>query len=310
MAKSASDLEREIRAALGKCALSARGLWHEMRYLIETESDRPGHLQRNGRPISDQQLALAAGCSSKKVARLLQALVDVGLVERSRGCWISGRLAAMHTRRERRRILTQDWRQRGGVSRDTHCDRAVIAAQSRHPPPPSSSLPHTPSLTPPSDPLFGAGAPSASVPVAGNGDGEQRRRERVLTAEQHAARVEFSDWYRCCAWPRGHGGAEYGFEQVDAVKVLECLRHPQVKWNLEKLKALAQLYLDEPEIYGIHGHPLTKFRQRLNYLAGVLARRQQEGATRVLRAADSKPFAGARRALPNLLAGGGRAAAG
>ncbi|HEX8913391.1 MAG TPA: helix-turn-helix domain-containing protein [Humisphaera sp.] len=173
MAKSTTQIEREIRLELLKLGMYARGLWHEMRHLIETESDRPGHLQRNGRPLSDAQLAQAAGCPSDAVARLLQELVDVGLVERVGACWVAGRLASIAEGRLKRRELTREWRAGGGeakavrrrekprekqdrggaVSRDTHRDRSVTAAQpDGPPPPPPGSPPASPLLPPPPPP--------------------------------------------------------------------------------------------------------------------------------------------------------------
>ncbi len=81
MRRSAREIEEGIRRKLSLVELPARGMWHEMRYLIETESDRPGHLQQNGRPISDGQLALRAGCPSEIASQLLRDLGTVGLLE-------------------------------------------------------------------------------------------------------------------------------------------------------------------------------------------------------------------------------------
>ncbi len=153
--------------------------------------------------------------------------------------------------------------------------------------------------TPPSDypPNRSIEPVNEPVPVASATGAVAKHRK--LSPEQQQIRIEFSDWWRCCAWPRKYGGAEYGFERVDAVKVLECLRHSQVAWDLERLKKLAAAYLDEPD----QGHPLTRLCQRLNYLAGVVAR----GTTGYPRLAREDPlgnqraFRGARRPTPSLL---------
>lgn len=113
MAKPVSAIEHEIRLALQKCKLTVRGLWHEMRHLIETESDRPGQLRQNGEPVSEEQLANAAGCSSKKVPLMLQRLQGVRLIELSSdGVWYSARLARIHELEESGRKRTADWRAR------------------------------------------------------------------------------------------------------------------------------------------------------------------------------------------------------
>jgi hypothetical protein len=92
MPRSTLAIDREIRRLIDGLGLTARGLWHEMRRLID-ESDRQGHLQLNGRPMADEQLARRAGCSSTKIAPLLQKLVDAGLIEKADCCWHSPHLA-------------------------------------------------------------------------------------------------------------------------------------------------------------------------------------------------------------------------
>lgn len=162
MARSTHDIEEEISRLLAGCRLITRGLWHEMRRLIEKESNRPGHLQLNGRPINDEQLALRAGCSSSKVAPLLQKLVEVGLIARADRCWHSphlARIAALHDSgarrvREHRERRAQVGRADGTeqphasrVLRNAGCNASVtptpgpLASSSPTPSPPSLPSP-------------------------------------------------------------------------------------------------------------------------------------------------------------------------
>ena len=229
MAKAATAIEQDIRRTLGGLPFEYRGLWHEMRHLIDTESDRPGHLQVNGRPLSGEELAFRAGASHDTVARLIPRLVEVGLVTSANGCYVSRQLAALAERREKRRDLTRTWRQAGGerrsvrrredrktrgsapreegasagVSRDTHCDRAVTGAQPIDSPLPSSgSPPTTPSPT--STPL------PSSVPseradgglAADNGGGAvQDRPPRKRSIGPHHGLVE----HFTAAWAAKYG---------------------------------------------------------------------------------------------------------
>src|SRR4051812_32406681 len=94
MGKSANEIEMGIRAALRVCSLEAKGLWCAMRYVIE-ESDRPGHLRQNGRPMSEAQLAREAGCASDSVARLLQELDESGLLSLADRTWHSAPLTRL-----------------------------------------------------------------------------------------------------------------------------------------------------------------------------------------------------------------------
>lgn len=81
MSRSATDLERDILDMRRRCLAPARGVWADIRRLID-ESDRPGHLRCAGRYLSDAQLALEAGCESDDIAPHLDALVAAGLIVR------------------------------------------------------------------------------------------------------------------------------------------------------------------------------------------------------------------------------------
>jgi hypothetical protein len=166
VAKSTADIERDIRNALTGCALEARGLWHEMRHLIEQyqrqDGGRPGHLQRNGKPLTDVQLSLAAGCTSDVVPRLLQELVDASLIERLSECWLSRPLAKLETTRRRHNEVEKASRSRRVselVSSDTPSDTQSDTGSDadltiRVPSPPVGSLPVPLSPIPPSPSLI------------------------------------------------------------------------------------------------------------------------------------------------------------
>jgi hypothetical protein len=240
-----------------------------MRYLIERQSDRPGHLQRNGRPVSDQQLAVAAGCSSKKVARLLQGLVDVGLVERTDGCWVSGRLAALTVRRAKRRELTKAWRNaggearavrrtkdrraraRGGVSRDTHCDQSVTDAKRVPPSSATSSPPHPLSIS------TSTPAPNAAHSARGGAAAEKTSAERAV--KQPAEFRQLTDyWIERYAQTPGHEGVLWEFDRFDGVTLSALWQ--LVGFNLEAARGVVNAYLaDRSSMY--EGHPMNLFKR-------------------------------------------------
>jgi hypothetical protein len=265
MAKSTSKLEAEIRAALAGLPVAVRGLWHEMRHLIEKQSDRPGHLQRNGRPISERQLAFQAGCNSKKVIPYLDELKEAGLIEKSSGCWHSDKLRRIAEGRAKRRELTSAWRAAGndaprarrrrrgraavGVSRDTQCDQRVTGAK-RAAPAPSRSLSPTPPLShPPTTPEIPVAAQPAAARAMGKSGRVAKGRARILSDEQLAVRNGFQEWWIHDAWPSAHLGVEYeDFDGGDAAAVLKLLRSKAVNWQLARAQALAVIYLKQPEM--------------------------------------------------------------
>lgn len=228
MARLAKDVEREIRAALDRCVLETRGLWHEMRYLIE-QSDRPGHLQLKGRPVSGEQLALAAGSSPDRVAPLLQDLVAVGLIEQAEGgVWYAPTIAQLKQVRERQRTRTNDLRVRqraaGGVTSHA-CNAPVTPREARAHPPPASSLPRSPSSPPPTT-LSGEAAPSPAKPAGAAGRPAKRKpakaaaaaTKRERTDQEHAERNAFNRWFSHECWPRHNNGEIYDFDSADAQK--------------------------------------------------------------------------------------------
>jgi DNA-binding Lrp family transcriptional regulator len=283
LAKGTSEIEREIRRALEQCTVSTRGLWHEMRHLIETESDRPGHLQQNGRPISDRQLAIKAGCPSKKVARLLQELQDSGLIERSDRYWHSPRLARIAQLRadgarrkaeclarsvveakRARRVLRNT---KKGVT-STAGNARVTRGVTPDPTPALFPSPGPLSLIPPTTPSEAALRRAAGKPPTGG-----RGTERKLTDEQVAIRDAFQAWWTEDAYPEQHVGVHYeGFNGADAAAVLKVMRSKRIHWSLEEAKALARVYLRQPEMYGCVGHPLRELGNKLNHYLTQLER--------------------------------------
>ncbi len=107
---------------------------------------------------------------------------------------------------------------------------------------------------------------------------------RKLCVEENEKRVEFSDWWMSAAWPRFHDGATYGFEgERDGPAVLRLLRHPKVKWDLERAKSVALYYLKLQDAYLVHaGKPLPTLAARVNYYASKLDQLNQQGASHVI----------------------------
>lgn len=162
MGKSATEIEADIRSALRVCSLEAKGLWCVMRYVIE-ESDRPGHLRQNGRPMSELQLAREAGCDSSTVTRLQQELEEAGLLTRSERTWHSPFLARLSAKRSAGAARVRRFREKTespqspeqvqgdeGALRNTPCN-ADVTPHVTPDPPNGFSSPLTPisSLPPP-----------------------------------------------------------------------------------------------------------------------------------------------------------------
>ena len=178
-------------------------------------------------------------------------------------------------------------------------------------PPPPSSPPHTPPLTPttPEIPIAAqsggdrvARSETGSEPGKGEEKTPRKRAERKLTEAQLTVRGEFQEWWINHGWPRAHHGVVYpDFDGADAVAVLKIMRCPEIGWDLERAKSLAEIYLREPELYGCIGHKLRTIGHRLgHYLSRLKAKEkgiQHHGGT------NSNNFAGSRRPLPNVKAG-------
>ncbi len=80
--------------ALSACSLAARGLWIEL-ICIAHESERYGHLDINGKPMTPAQLARMVGELPATVAKLLSELEDAGVFSRDeQGCIYSRRMVA------------------------------------------------------------------------------------------------------------------------------------------------------------------------------------------------------------------------
>ncbi|WP_245506237.1 hypothetical protein [Rhizobium ruizarguesonis] len=65
--------------SLRMCSIAARGLWIEMLCVMHEATPR-GTLRVNGKPVSDKQMAILAGCSN--ITGLLQELEEAGVFSR------------------------------------------------------------------------------------------------------------------------------------------------------------------------------------------------------------------------------------
>ncbi|WP_245496230.1 hypothetical protein [Rhizobium leguminosarum] len=65
--------------SLRMCSIAARGLWIEMLCVMHEATPR-GTLRVNGKPVSDKQMAILAGCSN--ITTLLQELEEAGVFSR------------------------------------------------------------------------------------------------------------------------------------------------------------------------------------------------------------------------------------
>jgi hypothetical protein len=201
--RDVSEIEQDIFEAVQGLSLAAAGLWLKMRYYIERLSDRPGHLQRDGRRMSGSELAIRAGSPPDTVSLLLAELADAGLVamsEKEAHIWSPKLVAVSHVRatrtnntrksrknRDSRKESSQDNDLRG-VTNGT-CNRDVTP-HDENPPPPSFSPPITPSYPSPTlhhpPPANGAEKPAApprDTPPAADPDDELDSRIRQFIGQ-------------------------------------------------------------------------------------------------------------------------------
>ena len=243
MAKTAPQLEKDIRTALLKCRLTARGMWYEMRRLIETDSDRPGALHRKGGPISAEQLAQEAGCSAKKVPLLVEQLKLAGLIAISRrGVLYSPLLARVVHKRGKGRERTRRFRlkTRGGALRNAGCN-AVSALQGELHPPPALSLSPTPPISIPPIPQEFSGC-AGPPQISGTKTAKTRKKPTGPFAELNAYFAE--KWQQKYKKP-------FPFRAVDGVKLAELLK--ACGGCLEDAKGVIDRYLADDDLF-IHGH--------------------------------------------------------
>jgi hypothetical protein len=92
--RSAEEIEEDMHAAVHPCSLEAEGLFCTMRGLIE-ESDRPGILRQNGRPMTEADLAQDCRVSVGVVYRLLHELEDAKVVVFRDHAWVSPAVARL-----------------------------------------------------------------------------------------------------------------------------------------------------------------------------------------------------------------------
>lgn len=173
MAKPARQIERDLDGMLRACSLEAVGMWCRMRYLIDHESDKPGHLRRGDQPINPRQLAHVAGCSGETAATLLKELGDAKVVETADDGTIYSkplvRLAEIRNAGARRKRVCVERR----ALRNTQGNAKVTPGVTKKPPTPASSpalspshtLPLTHPTPPPSTPGTGASPGGDAKPL-------------------------------------------------------------------------------------------------------------------------------------------------
>lgn len=83
---------------LRACGLAARGLWVEMLGLMH-EAEPYGHLLINGKPPTDQQLAVMVGAGVSEVKKLKRELAEAGVPTIEGEIWISRRMVRDAQRR-------------------------------------------------------------------------------------------------------------------------------------------------------------------------------------------------------------------
>ena len=88
---------------LRSVSLASKGLWMDMLCLMH-ESDRRGYLQRNGKPITQDQLARMAGCSSEEVSQCLEELESSGVFSRTKNGIIFSRRMKKDEEKRRKAI--------------------------------------------------------------------------------------------------------------------------------------------------------------------------------------------------------------
>src|SRR5688500_18346885 len=80
MSRTATQIKADIRERRKTLSLRAKGLWSECVDMIQ-HSNKPGCLQRDGKRITDAQLARLAGCALSRLPALMHQLIDAGLIE-------------------------------------------------------------------------------------------------------------------------------------------------------------------------------------------------------------------------------------
>jgi hypothetical protein len=89
------------------CSMAARGLWIEMLAIMGI-SDRYGYLQIGGKMITEEQLAVMAGCSLKECIKLMAELESNGVFRRMAREHIAYELAAANGKKGGNPILIRN----------------------------------------------------------------------------------------------------------------------------------------------------------------------------------------------------------
>lgn len=163
-------------AALQSCSMAAQGLWINL-LCIAHECEPYGHLIVNGRAMKAEQIARLVGLSAKECAKLLQEIIDTGVIE-------SNDEGVMYSRRMVKDEAVRNARAEGGKAGSLHgikgAEHGIKGGRPRketgdkkpplEPPPSSSSSTSVnseanasggkpPRLTDPDEIIFGYGVP-------------------------------------------------------------------------------------------------------------------------------------------------------
>jgi len=143
-------------------------------------------------------------------------------------------------------------------------------------------------------------AQPATTPSSRTRDSTARapRGTRKLTDDQERIRQEFGDWWISAEYPRRHEGLVYEFEGGrDASAVLKIMRSREISWDIEKAKALARFFFDQPEVnagshqlytLGINpGYWIRKMRERAKGANHVIGRARPTAEQRGQFASDT-----------------------
>jgi hypothetical protein len=225
--------------------------------------------------------------STRHIARLRAALVANGLIEvvelgggRDRPCkvrvLVPGAVPAKHSQAEKHShhgsVLP------GVETLPRRARKHSQGARANTPRARAPSKEELPKELPKEQTIFPAGAPAEAPKPA------RKAKERKLTDEQNAAWREFTDDWTFRLWPKYHDGGVYDFRPVDGKKSLEVMRDPRFYFKADVVKAMAELFMRDPEIYGNWDHTMSRFHQKRGWYYRLWRRRQQEGTSHVIQA--------------------------
>ena len=231
--KSPVIIEHEINEALRACATQARAAWPFLRFQMQIVSKRKGHLQRDGKPLTPEQIARLADCPAESAAQTLQEFSSVGLLRvGSDSSWFSPPLVQMENDRANGRIRAKLSRERpqGEPSPDV-----TPMSQPRAKPPSShSSRGEKKEIAAQSKLAFASNADEAAAGEAKKDSATRSRKKR--TPEEwrvfHQCKQRFCELH----WPKHHDGQVYDFDSDNGTV---CSANHSGLWSLLNDDAIA-----------------------------------------------------------------------